>query len=501
MQTGNWRTTATGILLLCTLAMSACGGGGGGSAGGADTPSAGGVAVNLKPQAAIVAKNATQSFVATVSGSSNTAVTWAVDGLESGSVSAGTISVSGNSAVYTAPDSDGPHVLVATSVADLSKSDSTTIVVGGSCAPEPFSAQVLDVKTQYGAKGDGLTDDTSAIQRAVNAMAGKGGTVRVPSGTYLVNAAAGGVLLGSNMTFRLESGAILKAIPTSQGYRILTVTGASNVNIVGGGTLQGERNEHTGSSSGTGVGLSIGNNAHDVVVENLSSRDCWGDGFYINGTNATNVTLCNVVSDNNRRAGISITSVDGLIIRNSIFSNSHGAIGECGLNIEPNGGQAVNDVQILGCTFEDNLGPGLAVGVPCTPNAPGVTIVSNIEIDGNTARNNGTGSLDGGLTGGMEISKCSGTAITNNTCIGNAADGIHLRACGTDTSTGANASIVSGNTVSNNGRAGILEEYCIGNTITSNKGTGNNGYGIHSSHCTNRHISDNEAGLPVTYTN
>src|ERR1035437_4940266 len=69
----------------------------------------------------------------------------------------------------------------------------------------------------YNAYGDGSHDDTAAIQACVNAVAGTGGTVYVPSGTYMVNTYAGstagnGIELGSNMTFYLASGATLQAI-------------------------------------------------------------------------------------------------------------------------------------------------------------------------------------------------------------------------------------------------------------------------------------------------
>ncbi|MBC7919950.1 MAG: hypothetical protein H7Z75_02570, partial [Ferruginibacter sp.] len=47
------------------------------------------------------------------------------------------------------------------------------------------AAAVVNVKTQYGAKGDGATDDTQAIQRAIFENHGK--TLYFPKGTYLVS--------------------------------------------------------------------------------------------------------------------------------------------------------------------------------------------------------------------------------------------------------------------------------------------------------------------------
>lgn len=59
---------------------------------------------------------------------------------------------------------------------------------------------------QYGAKADGITDNTEQIKAAISACAaGGGGTVYVPSGTYVT----GKIELCSNLTFELASGAVL----------------------------------------------------------------------------------------------------------------------------------------------------------------------------------------------------------------------------------------------------------------------------------------------------
>jgi hypothetical protein len=49
----------------------------------------------------------------------------------------------------------------------------------------PAAAGTYNVK-QYGAKGDGKTDDTAAIQAAIDAIPASGGTLTFPPGTYIV---------------------------------------------------------------------------------------------------------------------------------------------------------------------------------------------------------------------------------------------------------------------------------------------------------------------------
>jgi len=68
-------------------------------------------------------------------------------------------------------------------------------------APLAASTDVYDVK-QYGAKGDGVTDDTAAIQVTIDAVPADGGTVWFPAGTYIVSPTATKFIrIKGNLTF------------------------------------------------------------------------------------------------------------------------------------------------------------------------------------------------------------------------------------------------------------------------------------------------------------
>ena len=86
---------------------------------------------------------------------------------------------------------------------------------------------VYDVR-EFGARGDGKVDDRAACQRALDAAASRGGgTVRFPSGLYLI--AKAGLSVGANI--RIEGRGVLQVGGDFTG--LLIQEGASNVDIEG----------------------------------------------------------------------------------------------------------------------------------------------------------------------------------------------------------------------------------------------------------------------------
>ena len=229
------------------------------------------------------------------------------------------------------------------------------------CVTAPRSPLVVNVKDK-GAKGDGRTDDTEAIQAAIDDVGGTGGTVLVPSGTYMVDAVEKKrrLALKSDMTLKLDKGAILKAIPNdSRKYAVLSISDVSNVTVMGG-TLEGDRTEHQGKAGEAGMGLRIERGAKDVTVAGVTSRKMWGDGFYVE--DAKNTKFCAVTADNNRRQGLSIVEADGVLVTDSIFSNTHGTRPSAGIDLEPDEPeQKIVNIRIQNSKFLNNAGPGIEI--------------------------------------------------------------------------------------------------------------------------------------------
>ena len=85
------------------------------------------------------------------------------------------------------------------------------IAVLSACAAR--AAVSYDVRA-FGTKGDGVTKDTVPFQRALDACARTGGTVKVPPGIYLI----GSVFLGDDTELRLAEGATLLGSPDLSDY-------------------------------------------------------------------------------------------------------------------------------------------------------------------------------------------------------------------------------------------------------------------------------------------
>ena len=92
----------------------------------------------------------------------------------------------------------GTTVTAAISAADLPWPEARAIVAATKLPS--FPAGTFNVNA-YGAKNDGKTDNTSAFAKAITACnAAGGGTVIVPSGTYVT----GAIYLKSNVNLRLD---------------------------------------------------------------------------------------------------------------------------------------------------------------------------------------------------------------------------------------------------------------------------------------------------------
>jgi polygalacturonase len=219
-----------------------------------------------------------------------------------------------------------------------------------------FADNGFNVK-EAGAKGDGKTDDTAAIQSALD----QHDQVFIPDGTYLVNVDTT-LLPKSNQTIVLSDNAILKAIPTSNpNYAVFNLEGINNSKI-SGGQIVGERDEHSGTSGEWGMGINIVKGSRQISISNIKLRDFWGDGVYLGGFPAvSDITVDKVICDNNRRLGLAVTNASHVTISNCVMKNSIGTPPAGGIDLEPNKNGIAEDILISNTECSGNYGSGIDV--------------------------------------------------------------------------------------------------------------------------------------------
>lgn len=134
----------------------------------------------------------------------------------------------------------------------------------------------------FGAKGDNVTKDTTALQKALDACAhAGGGTVVVPAGVYLT----GSLALSSNTTLRLESNANLTGSPDIADYPLVSVRWEGEFAQGHRALLSADHADHlaiTGPGSVTGppLGLSrLRNPRGPALIEITDAKDVLLEGF------------------------------------------------------------------------------------------------------------------------------------------------------------------------------------------------------------------------------
>jgi hypothetical protein len=164
-----------------------------------------GVQISVSPTSVILRPGGTQTFAGTVTGSSNTAVTWTATG--------GTVSSGG---VYTAGSTSGNFTVTATPAADTTKSATATV----SIQPIRVTVSPTSVALQPGATQQFSATVTGSSNTAVTWTA-TGGTI---SSTGLYTAG------GSGGTFSVTAKAA--ADPTQTGTAAVTVNQHVTVNVL-----------------------------------------------------------------------------------------------------------------------------------------------------------------------------------------------------------------------------------------------------------------------------
>ena len=152
--------------------------------------------------------------------------------------------------------------------------------------------------TDFGATGDGVTNDSTSIQNAINS-ASNGGTIVFPIGTYKLETS---LKFYSNQTLFFEEGATLlqgaEIDNLLRNYATLTDTlysATENVKIIGG-TFDGGNY----STNNTLLGFTHANN---ILIERCSFKNGYGTWHDIEVNSSKDVIIRNCYFDGSRRSG------------------------------------------------------------------------------------------------------------------------------------------------------------------------------------------------------
>lgn len=263
-------------------------------------------------------------------------------------------------------------------------------VENSTAAPRSVALSSATVNVaDFGALPNDTVSDTRAFQQAINFVASQGGgTVNVSPGEYYINADTS-IVMKSDVTLNMvDTTRQLKAVPTaSSRYYIIRIFNVSNVQIIGG-KIRGERYQHQGTTGEWGMGIGVYASSH-VLISRTRVFDCWGDGVVIGSQglyNATTpssyVTIDRVVSNNNRRQGLTIGNADSITVTRCTFSFQNGTAPQTGIDIEPDANGTAKNISITNCVIGNNIKEGILLyGV-------GTRTIQNIHIEDNTIYEN-----------------------------------------------------------------------------------------------------------------
>lgn len=212
-------------------------------------------------------------------------------------------------------------------------------VVLVACGRSEAAQLARDVR-DFGAQGDGVSDDAPAIQRAIDAVArAGGGMVALTPGTYLLRYrpaedgdGVSALTLRSGVTIEGSDRAdcILKLAGNQMGpgtyARLIASRGEIARAALRRFTIDGNRAGQFGSRenlSGAAILLGWKGRCVDVTVEMMNLRDVVGQGIMLQGSIGNvsrNVRIADNLVERTSYIGIQSSQFDGVeIVRNRVF--------------------------------------------------------------------------------------------------------------------------------------------------------------------------------------
>lgn len=232
-----------------------------------------------------------------------------------------------------------------------------------SCAQKADSAKAgaydLTVSLPAGYVTDGTVDYTTYLQQGLNTHT----NVVFPDFPVLISPK--GLQLKSNSSLVFLKKSKLIVAPNSQSnYQALRLANVQNVAIYNP-VIEGDREKHTSTQGEWGMGIWIAGSTN-IKIYHARITNCWGDGIYVGkgAVPSKNIGIYYAELDNNRRNGLSIVSVDGLLVQSPIISNTNGTMPMSAIDIEPNNNaDEANNIDIENAITYNNVKHGIFISL------------------------------------------------------------------------------------------------------------------------------------------
>ncbi len=215
---------------------------------------------------------------------------------------------------------------------------------------DPETTGIVNVRS-FGATGNGIADDTAAIQKTILAGTAGNKLIVFPAGTYKVSSAKMRnpssndwwcirVPSGAHLLFEPGSKLVLAPNPPSD-TRVLVLSGASNISITGELEIDGSASTVRGNVNDQLHGLFI-YSAQNVNIESAYVHDCYSDNIFVGGSEevpSINIKIGYARCMTAGRKNFVVHFVDQLHVGTAVLDNTRGGAprfaGENSLDLEP----------------------------------------------------------------------------------------------------------------------------------------------------------------------
>jgi len=382
--------------------------------------------------------------------------------------------------------------IIATSQANTSDSASATVTI------DPAATSGINPKN-YGATGNGTTDDTAAIKAAIAALT-PGASLVFPCGTYLTSSQ-----LFINVTNVTINGSGCATIRNTGSGTVMVIGGSGNGNPKYGSAvaLNSTANElatsfttdsSLGASAGNYVLLQQGGEDSSSGSGNTGCDDsgCRGEVVKVASVSGNTITVTTAVHDtynpavNNATAQLITGALTGMSIENITLNGN-------GTNVYGLAIAGVGDSTVSGVTVENVQGSALlnrgdfnvswsnitvtgAGSAQCGSAAwfegQGNLSISSLSISNENQGASGSGCLDNGAFG-FELIQSANSTITNLTVNAAGADGRPFKTTASRYNTFNSITVENGASAYN----GVSLEYYSSRNTYNNCVVTNNGAG------------------------